>query len=275
MVRPHPFSKDMRYTKDNPLRCFFAFEGYNSQGLALRRLAESFPGFAWECVGRSEIDADAIRAADLLFPESAGKNYGSICDVDWDTVPDIDLFTWSFPCTAISSAGKQEGLTEGSGTASSLLWHCFKAFEKKRPKYLLMENVKALMQKKFAGEFCKILRRLEDLGYKNFYQVLNATDYGIPQNRERVFMLSILGGQSYNFPLPFPLEKRLRDVLEDDVDERYYLKDEQVKSILDHCNRKQAEGCGFKPNFAPPQSVSGTITSKYGGRQTDPYVIHE
>lgn len=119
-----------------------------------------------------------------------------------------------------------------------------------------MENVKALMQKKFADEFAKILSRLEDLGYKNFYQVLNATDYGIPQNRERVFMLSIWEGQSYNFPLPFPLEKRLRDVLEDDVDESYYLKDEQVKSILEHCERKQAEGCGFKPNFTPPSQLA-------------------
>lgn len=88
----------MKYNKDNPLRCFFAFEGYNSQGLALNRLKRDFPDFNWVCVGRSEIDKYAIAAADALFPEAKDKNYGSITDIDWSQVPDFDCFTYSFPC---------------------------------------------------------------------------------------------------------------------------------------------------------------------------------
>ena len=99
----------MEYTKENPLRCFFAFEGYNSQGLALNRLKQNYTDFDWVCVGRSEIDKYAIQAADALFPESKDKNFGDISKISWYEVPDFDLFTYSFPCTNLSSAGKQEG----------------------------------------------------------------------------------------------------------------------------------------------------------------------
>lgn len=239
------------YNNEAPLRCFFAFEGYNSQGLALDRLKRDFLDFDWVCVGRCEIDKYAIAAADALFPESKNKNFGDISKVDWAQVPDFDLFTYSFPCQDISTAGKQRGFAEGSGSRSSLLWECRRAIEAKRPKFLLMENVKALVQKKFLPEFQRWIDSLSELGYTSFWQVLNAKDYGVPQNRERVFMVSILGDASFDFPKPFPLEKRLRDVLEDNVDESYYLKDEQTKRILAHCERKQAEGCGFKAQFTP------------------------
>ena len=237
------------YNRENPLRCFFAFEGYNSQGLALNRLKRDFPDFDWVCVGRSEIDKYAIAAADALFPETKDKNFGSITDINWDEVPDFDCFTYSFPCQDISTAGKQKEFVEGSGSRSSLLWECRRAIEAKRPKFLLMENVKALVQKKFMPEFQRWIATLDGLGYTSFWQVLNAKDFGVPQNRERVFMVSILGDASFEFPKPFPLEKRLRDVLEENVPEQYYLKDEQVQRILAHCERKQAEGCGFKANF--------------------------
>lgn len=221
-----------RYTKANPLRCFFAFEGYNSQGLALNRLKQDYPDFDWVCVGRSEIDKYAIQAADALFPEAKDKNYGDISKIDWNDVPDFDLFTYSFPCQDISSAGKQGGLEEGSGTRSSLLWECRKAIEAKKPKYLLMENVKALTQKKFLPYLHKWMACLEGMGYSNYAKVLNAKDYGAPQNRERIFMVSILDeNASYHFPKPFPLGKRLEDVLEEEVDEEYYLKTNRIEYI--------------------------------------------
>lgn len=226
------------------MRCFFAFEGYNSQGLALNRLKRDFPDFDWVCVGRSEIDKYAIAAADALFPEAKDKNFGSITDINWDEIPDFDLFTYSFPCQDISNAGKQKGFIEGSGSRSSLLWECRRAIEAKRPRFLLMENVKALVQKKFMPEFQRWIDTLADLGYASFWQALNAKDFGIPQNRERVFMVSILGDATFELPKPFPLEKRLRDVLEDNVDESYYLRDEQVQRILAHCERKQADESG-------------------------------
>lgn len=135
-------------------------------------------------------------------------------------------------CTDISSAGQQKGLTEGSGRRSSLLWECRKAIEIKKPKYLLMENVKALTSKKFMPYLQKWLAWLDNMGYTSYTKVLNAKDYGVPQNRERVFVVSILNGDRYYFPKPFQLEKRLKDVLEENVDEKYYLSKKLVNYIF-------------------------------------------
>lgn len=130
-------------------------------------------------------------------------------------------------CTSISNAGKQAGLTEDSGTASSLLWYCRKAIEIKRPKYLLMENVKALLQKKFQEQFHKWLHELEDFGYTNFYKVLNAKDFGVAQNRERVFMVSIHNcDKPYIFPDGFELTKCVEDYLEPEVAKQEYYIDQ-------------------------------------------------
>lgn len=199
-------------------------------------------------------------------------NYGDICKINWANVPDFNLFTYSFPCTDISNAGLQKGLAEGSGTRSSLLWECARAIETKYPKYLLMENVKALVSDKFMPDFKRWAMYLESLGYTNYYQVLNSKDYGVPQNRERVFMVSIHGEAIYYFPKPFKLDRRLKHVLETNVDESYYLSDAKIQAIIDHCERKQAEGCGFKPNFQNGGGYCGTITGNYGQRETDTYI---
>lgn len=179
-------------------------------------------------------------------------------------------------CQDISNAGKQKGFAEGSGSRSSLLWECEKAIVAKKPKYLLMENVKALVSDKFMPDFRKWIDRLTDLGYESVWSVLNAKDFGVPQNRERVFMVSILNAEKfYHFPQPFPLEKRLKDVLEENVDEKYYLKEEQVKRIIEHCDRKVAEGCGFKPGFTEGGGNANTILTRYGQRETDTYIRTE
>lgn len=234
------------------IRVFESFAGYGSQAMALKRLQRDFPNkVKFEFVGISEIEPYAIAAYNACHGDT--PNFGDISKIDWTQVPDFDLFTYSFPCQDISTAGKQKGFIEGSGSRSSLLWECRRAVEAKRPKFLLMENVKALVQKKFMPEFQRWIDTLADLGYVSFWQVLNAKNFGTPQNRERVFMVSILGEATFEFPKPFPLEKRLRDVLEENVDESYYLKDEQMERILAHCERKQAEGCGFKLQFTPPR----------------------
>lgn len=253
----------IEYAKDNPLRCFFAFEGYNSQGLALNRLKQNYPDFDWVCVGRSEIDKYAIQAADALFPEAKDKNYGDISKIDWNEVPDFDLFTYSFPCTNLSSAGKQEGCEEGSGTASSLLWECRKAIIAKRPKYLLMENVKALVSQKFLPYFLKWQNELASYGYTNFAKVLNARDFGIPQNRERIFMVSILDeNASYHFPEPFHLDKRLKDVLEEDVDEKYFLSKKLVDYVFSN-GGKEGNIQGGIGVHDKNDEVANTITAQY------------
>lgn len=208
------------------LRVFTSFSGYDSQLMALRDI-----GANYECVGWSEIDRWAIKAYNAVFPELADRNYGDITKIDWNAVPDFDLFTYSFPCTDISSAGEQKGFEEDSGTRSSLLWECRRPIAAKRPKFLLMENVKALVSEKYRPLFLKWESWLRSLGYVNYTEILNAKDYGVPQNRERVFMLSILNGCWYEFPHPVRLEKRLKDVLELEVDEKYFLNERGINYV--------------------------------------------
>lgn len=214
-----------KYTEDNPLRVFEAFSGYGSQSMALRNI-----GIPYKVVGISEIDKYAIAAYMAVHGET--KNYGDISKINWDEVPDFDFFTYSFPCTDLSNAGKQAGAEEGSGTRSSLLWECRKAIIAKRPKYLLMENVKALVSGKFRDLFLKWCDELTSYGYTNFAQVLNAKDYGIPQNRERIFVVSVLGDAWFSFPQPVELKLRLKDMLEEKVAEKYYLAQERVDKFV-------------------------------------------
>lgn len=176
------------------IKVFEAFAGYGSQSLALKRLKANF-----EIVGISEIDKYALKGYKALHG-TLPTNYGDISKIDWDEVPDFDLFTYSFPCQDISIVGQRKGFDEGSGTESSLLWECKKAIEDKKPNILLMENVKNLVGKKNKPNFDKWLQYLESLGYKNYWKVINAKDCGIPQNRERVFCLSFLDGREYEFP---------------------------------------------------------------------------
>lgn len=253
------------------LRVFEAFAGYGSQSIALGLLAEAFPDFRFQTVGISEIDKYAIKAYAALHGSTI-PNHGDITKIDWSQTADFDLLTYSFPCQDISSAGKQRGFSEGSGTRSSCLWACANAIEKKRPKFLLMENVKALTQTKFADDFRRWREWLIKQGYKNYYTILNAKDYGVPQNRERVFMVSFLGDHSpYSFPKPFELTRRLKHILEDEVEEKYWLKPEQIRAIINHNERKQSEGCGFKTNFQTGEGISGAIKTKEGSREYDTY----
>ena len=217
-----------KYTKENPLRVVTLCSGYDSQLMAIRNL-----GIPYECVGWSEIDKYAIMAHDAVFPEIADRNLGDMTKIDWSKVPDFDLLFYSTPCTDFSNAGKQAGGEEGSGTRSSILWFTRNAIIEKRPKYLVMENVKALTSEKFRPLFLRWCDELTGYGYTNFSQVLNAKDYGIPQNRERIFVVSILGDAWFTFPQPVELKLRLKDLLEDKVDEKYCLDQEKVEKFLE------------------------------------------
>lgn len=219
---------DWKYDKDNPLRVVTLCSGYDSQLMAIRNL-----GIPYECVGWSEIDKFAIRAHNAVFPEIADRNLGDMTKIDWSKVADFDLLFYSTPCTDFSNAGKQAGGEEGSGTRSSILWWTRYAILEKKPKYLIMENVKALVSGKFITLFRKWLDELTSYGYTNFCQVLNAKDYGIPQNRERIFVVSVLGDAWFSFPQPQELKLRLKDLLEDKVDERYYLPQDKVNQFVD------------------------------------------
>lgn len=214
------------------IKVFTLFSGYDSQCMALDKLKAKYPQFDYELIGCAEIDKSAIDAHNAVYPQWAERNYGDVSKINWEQVPDFDLLTYSSPCQDFSSAGKMMGGEEGSGTRSSLLWEVKKAIIAKKPKYLLMENVSALVSERFIRTFNEWQLELSKLGYSNFAQILNARQYGIPQNRERIFMVSILDCKDgFYFPTPKPLNTKLRDLLEDNVDESYYLSEEQISWV--------------------------------------------
>ena len=216
------------------------FSGYDSQLMAADVLKDWHPDFRWTCAGWSEIDKNACLMHNIVFPQYADKALGDITKIDWRKVKEslggreVDLFTYSSPCQDISNAGKQMGMKDGSGTRSSLLWHVADAVEVLRPKFLLQENVAALVNKNFLPDFQAWLDKLERLGYVSRWQRLNAKDYGVPQNRDRVFCLSMRSDVAFDFqfPEPFELKTRLEDVLEEEVSDRYFLKDDAVSKFL-------------------------------------------
>ena len=241
------------------LRVFTAFSGYDSQCLALNRL-----GIDYDLVGWSEIDKFAIKAHNALFPQWSDRNFGDISKIDWNQVPDFDLFTYSSPCQDFSNAGKMRGGEKGSGTRSSLLWECEKAIRAKLPTYLLMENVANLVSKKFIGTFQNWLNVLSELGYTNYWQVLNAKDYGVPQNRKRVFVVSILNStQPYYFPNAMETNLRISDILESKVKKKYYLSDK----YLDRFYQTGRVWKGLSGTVCNEQQISPTITTNKGDGQ--------
>ncbi len=150
-----------------------------------------------------------------------------------DACGDVDLIMHGSPCQDFSFAGKQAGGDEGSGTRSSLMYESIRIISRLQPKYVIWENVKAVLSKKHVHNFQNYLNQMTELGYESHYQVLNAKDFGIPQNRERVFVVSIRYdvATNFRFPEPVPLAKRLKDILEPEVDEKYYLSDEKIQRM--------------------------------------------
>lgn len=240
------------------LKMIELFAGYGSQALALRNLGLDFTSDI------SEIDPYAIKAYEQLHGEV--NNLGDIKEIEH--LDYYDLWTYSFPCQDLSVAGKQAGIKEGTRSGlllevEYLLEDCVK--REVAPKYLLLENVKALVSKKFMPDFQRWLNKLEELGYNNYWKVLNAKDYGIPQNRERVFVVSIrkdIDTKGYKFPSPVPLEKRLKDMLEPCVDEKYYLSADKVERFLQNGNVNPS-GKGMNGNVCTGD-ICNTLTTNKG-----------
>lgn len=194
------------------------FAGIGACSKALTNL-----GIEHEIVDAVEIDKYAIKSFNAIH----GTNFEPQDITKWDKDIECDIIMHGSPCQDFSIAGRQAGGDEGSGTRSSLMYETLRIVKKLRPKYVIWENVKNLLSKKHRHNFDAYLDAMSDLGYTNYYEVLNAKDYGVPQNRERVFTVSIMGGEQdgYSFPEPIKLEKRLKDVLEDSVDDKFYIKD--------------------------------------------------
>lgn len=235
------------------MRVLELFGGYGSQALALENLGIDFKS------DLCEIDKYAIQAYNQLHGET--YNYGDICKIDETKLPYYDLITYSSPCQDFSVAGKQAGGDKGSGTRSSLLWECERIIRAVKPQYLLMENVKNLVGETHIHNFIAWLRVLEEMGYRSFWKVLNAKDYGVPQNRERVFVVSIRGGGQYQFPEPIKLTKRLKDILEPVVDEKYYLSDKLINGFLNRMDKSDG-GFAREINIRDKESYASTLTAR-------------
>ncbi len=292
----------------NKLRVLELFGGIGACSKALERL-----GIDYEIADYVEIDKYAVKSFNAIH----NTNFEPQDITQWDKDIEVDLVMHGSPCQDFSLAGLQAGGDEGSGTRSSLMYETIRIVKKLKPKYVIWENVKNILSKKHRHNFDNYLEIMESLGYKNYYQVLNAKDYGIPQNRERVFTVSILGNDSYEFPkgnqcdnfikvvgnyMPsnhdasrivdenglaptvkenhgtvtavlqrfvFPpkqeLKLKLKDMLEDNVDDKYYLSDKMIKYI----SADNEKWTGNNKESLINKSIASTINTGEGSRRCD------
>ena len=208
----------------------------------------------WELVNFCEFDKYATKSYCAIHNVDESLNLGDITKVDETDLDDFNMMTWGFPCTDISVAGKQKGFIDEDGekTRSGMYYEGIRILREKKPALSMIENVKNLTGKRFKNEFEMVLSDLDDAGYNTYYQVLNAKNYGVPQNRERVFIISIrkdLDNGKFKFPEPFDNGLRLKDLLEDEVDEKFYISDEKVERFI--TNAKENKYCNKKANFTP------------------------
>ena len=227
------------------LKLLSLFTGIGAFEKALERL-----NIDYELVGFSEIDKYAITSYCKIHNVPETKNLGDVSKIEIDKIPDFDIMTWGFPCQDISIAGRMEGIQEGK-TRSGLYYEGYNILKSKMPKYSIIENVKNLTSQRFKEQFESILNDIEKLGYNNYWKVLNAKNYGIPQNRERVFIISIrkdIDDNNFNFPSPVTLNLKLKDILENEVDEKYYLTDKGIGRLIKK-NNKLLKDCE-NPNIS-------------------------
>ena len=227
------FDGAQRFRIEKPIRLIELFAGIGSQAKALTNLGVEFEHYRicefdkYAVTSYNAINGTNFQPSDIT--KLKGEDLGIV-----DTDKYCYLLTYSFPCQDLSNAGKGKGMEKGSGTRSGLLWEVERLLTetKELPTVLVMENVPQVVSEKNMKDFAQWIAFLDGLGYKSKWEILNAKDYGIPQNRERCFMVSILGDYYYEFPAKKPLKKRLKDMLEDSVDGKYYLSDKALNGVL-------------------------------------------
>lgn len=224
-----------QYKIEKPIRLIELFAGVGSQSMALKRLGVDFESYK-----AVEFDEFAIRSYNAIH----GTNFPTL-DITKTHAADLQIIDrdkyeyimfYSFPCTDLSLAGQQAGMSRDSGTRSGLLWEVerlLKECGENLPQVLIMENVTQIFSEKNLPDFEEWILFLRHLGYSNFYQALNAKDFGVPQNRDRCFMVSMLGKFEFKFPKTIPLEKVMADVLEPEVDEKYFITNEKADKLIE------------------------------------------
>ena len=227
-------------------------------------------GIEYELVDYVEIDKYACKSFNAIH----GTNFEPQDVKQWDKKVEVDLIMHGSPCQDFSIAGKGKGGNEGSGTRSSLMYETVRIVSSLKPKYVLWENVKNLLSEKHRYNFDMYLDKMEELGYRNYYQVLNAKDYGVPQNRERVFTVSIRKDiqEEYKMPEPKPLELRLKDILEDQADEKYYVSDKLLTYFLENSKTQTRKGNNWKFKPQDGNGIGFTVRIKAGARVDDNFV---
>lgn len=251
------------------LKIIELFGGIGACSKALERL-----GIDYEIVDYVEIDKYAVKSFNAIHDTNFEPQ--DICK--WDKNVEVDLVMHGSPCQDFSLAGKQAGGDKDSGTRSSLMYETIRIVEKLKPKYVIWENVKNLLSKKHRHNFDAYLETMQNLGYTNYYQVLNAKDYGIPQNRERIFTISIknievLGEfedyfqpiKEFKFPPKQELKLKLKDMLEDEVDEKYYLSEKMVNYI----SASNEKWTGNNDKSLINKDISSAINTAEGSRRCD------
>lgn len=268
------FDGEHKLKIDKPIRLIELFAGIGAQAKALERI-----GVPFEHYRICEFDKYAV------------KSYNAIHGTDFETsdirtitandlgIVDTDkycyIMTYSFPCTDLSVAGKQMGMSKGTQTRSGLLWEVERLLKemKELPQILLMENVPQVIGQKNIKDFADWIAFLDTLGYKSKWQVLNAKDFNVPQNRERCYMVSALGNYYYEFPCGKGCEKRLKDILETNVDKKYFLPQTLIDYYIKRNSEQKEKGNGFffEPNDG--SKIGKSILTRAGSRQSDNFVI--
>ena len=262
-----------KYIITKLIRLIELFAGIGSQAKALKNKGVNFEHYR-----AIDFDKYAIKSYNAIhntnfvpldITKITGKDLGIVETDKYDYI-----MTYSFPCKDLSKAGKGAGMRKGSGTRSGLLWEVERLLKEcnELPQILLMENVPQVIGKKNIQDFHKWKLFLEKLGYSNYIELLNAKDYEIPQNRNRCFMVSILGDYYYEFPHKRKLKLRLKDFLEDEVDEKYYLSDKMIAHLMDMTNRNgYVRGEKFNPHTLDSK-YAYSITTNTGRRATDNFI---
>lgn len=277
------------------MKYFSLFSGIGAPEKSLDRLKINY-----ELAGYSEIDKYASKSYSAIHKVPESLNFGDITKINEKELPkDIDLITYGFPCQDISNAGKMKGLKlvcsncgtemnipddytekikrgqivlcekcekEMKLTRSGLFFEALRIIEETQPKIAIAENVKNLTSKKFSEQFKIVLDSLESAGYNNYWKVLNAKDFGIPQNRERVFIVSIrkdIDSGIFKFPSKINLESRLKDILEPEVEEKFYISDALLEGFIRRKKKHKEKGNGFGFCVKHENEISPTITARY------------